>query len=173
MPKLKKFNFAETNENLSEILNSTDSQQTDTSSSEKTKVKEEKVSPKTTNKSTEISEKSTKSSINTTKSGKSEEISKEVSTDATKVEKDETPDQKKETSNVTSEPVTPAPAKTPSVTPASNDGFIINVKREVRSVRKGVLVTPSIAEKLKKASVEYGLSENEIINQILEHFLNK
>ncbi len=45
------------------------------------------------------------------------------------------------------------------------------VKKQTKSIRKCFLITPEMDEKLKKMAVEYGTSENEIINQILTQVL--
>ncbi len=67
----------------------------------------------------------------------------------------------------------PANSETHASTPSQSDEktdivrFKPPVKKQTKSIRKCFLITPEMDDKLKKLSMEYETSENEIINQIL------
>ena len=84
-------------------------------------------------------------------------------------------------------PVTEKEAPTYAVIPANSEAhasmpsqsdektdivrFKPPVKKQTKSIRKCFLITPEMDDKLKKLSIEYETSENEIINQILSQVL--
>ncbi len=71
----------------------------------------------------------------------------------------------------------PANSETHASTPSQSDEktdivrFKPPVKKQTKSIRKCFLITPEMDDKLKKLSMEYETSENEIINQILSQVL--
>ncbi len=48
--------------------------------------------------------------------------------------------------------------------------YLSITKKETRSVKKMILIRPSLNTALKQTAVKYGLSENEVINQLLERY---
>ena len=71
----------------------------------------------------------------------------------------------------------PANSETHASMPSQSDEktdivrFKPPVKKQTKSIRKCFLITPEMDDKLKKLSIEYETSENEIINQILSQVL--
>lgn len=56
---------------------------------------------------------------------------------------------------------------------ASGIDFLIEKKKETKDVRKSFLLLPSVDEKLTSTAKKYGISQNDLINQILKNFFEK
>ncbi len=155
----KKFNFAELDENLDTILKGGEKEEVITKAS---------VDKKTTAKASE--------NKNKEQTPKKEEAKVESITDnKTEVIKEDKNDNKKEDLKekleVSSSAEKESTAETEPKTSEDGDEFTFkSVVRRSRTVRKTMLLPPALSDKIRDKAKEYRISENELLNQLLEHY---
>ncbi len=155
---MKKFNFEEQDQGLNNILNKNAKKSLE-------KIKAEKANE--TQKAEKTEKPSKKESSVAKKASTPVKEEKPVEIVEPIVEEVVVP----EVNEIAEEKITENVPQTVPATTKTISNILASEKRETKSVKKIILIRPSLSEALKSYSKEYGISENEVINRILESYI--